>query len=307
MSWGNPGNYNGHPGNPQGPNAWNPGTYPQNQGPKLNHQQQSIWDFMDSLLKSWGIPQLGNDLKKIITEGMTTQNEITLALSQTHAYKVRFAGNELRAKKGLAQLLPAQYIQLENSYRDVLRAYGMPQGFYDQHKDFEQLIGNDISPSELQTRAQIAHDQYMAAPDYVKNLWNQYFGTKGDAIASILDPKRAMSVIQDRANMVAMGGAAHQSGFGNLNAQDARRLVQAGVTTTQGESGFANIADTMNTDQEIAKRFGTHFGKEAEIGSTFGLDPNAVQKRKTLYDEEQGLFAGQSVSNPNAFGVSQSY
>jgi hypothetical protein len=132
--------------------------------PTLNQAQQGAYDLLASTLKSWGLGTLLPDLKGFILGGDTSPDTLSLKLSQTTAYKQRFAGNEERRKNGLPELNPAQYIGLEEQYSNVLRSYGLPAGFYDSHKDFTDFIGKDISPSEIQTRAQIAHDQYQAAP-----------------------------------------------------------------------------------------------------------------------------------------------
>jgi hypothetical protein len=193
--------------------------------PTLNQSQQGAYDLLASTLKSWGLGTLLPDLKGFILGGDTSPDTLSLKLSQTTAYKQRFAGNEERRKNGLPELNPAQYIGLEEQYSNVLRSYGLPAGFYDSHKDFTDFIGKDISPSEIQTRAQIAHDQYQAAPAYMRELWGQYFGGKGDAIAAILDPDTATSVIQDRAKQVGIGAAGAQYGFG-VSANRAQQFAQ---------------------------------------------------------------------------------
>jgi hypothetical protein len=272
----------------------------------FNPSDQSALNLLANTLNQWGLGSLVNDLKGLVIQGITSDDELSLALSQTDAYKQRFAGNELRAKAGLPELTPAQYIGLEEQYSNILNAYGLPKGFYDSHSDFTKLIGNDISPTELQTRAQIAHDQYEAAPDYVKNLWSQYFGTKGDAIAAILDPDTATQVIQDRANQVAIGGAAAQFGFG-VNQQRAQQFEQSGVTLDQARKAYQQIAQSFATDQSIAQRFGTTFSQQQEENNLLLGDAQAGQKRQSLYDEEQALFKGGNSADQNTIGVSQSY
>jgi hypothetical protein len=160
-----------------------------------------------------GLGALAKDLRNLILRGDTSPDTLSLALSQTDAYKKRFAGNELRRKAGLPELNPAEYIAVEEQYTNVLKAYGLPAGFYDKHEDFTKMIGGDLSPDELRQRAQVAHDQYIAAPAYVKSLWSQYFGTKGDALAAILDPDTATATIAARSQQVGIGGAAAQQGL----------------------------------------------------------------------------------------------
>jgi hypothetical protein len=271
----------------------------------LTTDQQSIYDLMASTLASWGLSTLLPDVKRLILSGDTAPDTLALALSQTDAYKQRFAGNEARKAAGLSELTPAQYIALEDQYRQVLQSYGMPKGFYDTNDDFVRFIGHDISPAELQARAQIAHDQFENAPGYVKDLWGEYFGTKGDAIAAILDPDVATSVIQDRARQVGLGGAAGQFGL-HIGQARAQQFDQAGVTLDQARQAYQRIATAMPTDQDIAHRFGTEFTQNDEENDLILGDAAAGNKRHNLYDNEEAIFKGSSgFGNQNALGVSQ--
>lgn len=65
-----------------------------------------------------------------IQQGMSAP-EIELQLQNTPEYKQRFAGNAIRIANGLSALSPADYIQLEDQYAQVLQSYGLPKGFYD--------------------------------------------------------------------------------------------------------------------------------------------------------------------------------
>lgn len=272
----------------------------------LSTGQQNIYDLMAQTLASWGLSSLGAELKNLILKGDTSPDTLSLALSQTAAYKERFAGNAIRVKNGLSELNPAQYIAMEEQYQNVLQAYGLPKGFYDGHSDFTNFIGKGISAAELQARAQVAHDQYEAAPAATKQLWQTYFGGKGDAIAAILDPNTATQVIQDRGQQVAIGGAAAAQGFG-VNQKRAQQFQQAGVTLAGAQKAYSQIASSIGTDQSIAKRFGTTFGQADEENDLLLGQGDAAVKRATLYDEEKALFKGGAGSTAEGIGVSQSY
>lgn len=270
----------------------------------LNPTQQNAFDLVASQLAAWGLSTLLPDLRTFILRGDTAPDTLTLALSNTAAYKARFAGNEIRIKNGLQALTPAQYVATETQYADILRSYGLPAGFYDSHQDFTDFIGKDISAAELDARAKIAHDQYEAAPATTKALWQQYYGTKGDAIAAILDPAVATQVIQDRSTQVAIGGAAAQQGLA-VNQQRAQQLQQAGVTGQQAQAGYQQIAKAQPFDNSIAQRFGTTFGLQQEENSVLLGTAADTQKRQTLYDEEQALFKSHGGASANSLSTTQ--
>ena len=272
----------------------------------LSQTQNNALVLMTSMLHSWGLDSLAADLKSLIVAGDTSTDTLSLALSQTAAYKQRFAANDIRVKSGLPALTPAQYIATEEQYKQILQSYGLPKGFYDSNQDFEHFIATDVSPSEVDARAKIAHDQYVAAPAATKALWQQYGFSKGDAIAAILDPTVATSVIQDRANQIAIGGAATAQGM-SVTQQRAQQLAQAGVTEAQAKAGYGQISAALPIDQQIAQRFQTSFGQQDEENSLLLNQGAAVNKRTTLYDEEQALFKQRGNADAKTLGVSQSY
>lgn len=271
-----------------------------------NQQQRDAFQLMKDTLASWGLSDLVGDLRRLIIAGDTSPDTLSLALSQTKAYEQRFGPvNDLRRTLGLSDMRPADIVATEEQYRNVMQAYGLPSGFYDDRQSIDKLLGYGVSPSELQARVQVAHDQYMNAPDYIKNLWSTYFGySKGDVIASILDPEKATQVIQDRAQQIQIGGAAAQVGL-SVGAGRAQQLQQAGVTLSDAQKAYAQIAQSQQYDKNIAQRFGTTFDQSQEENDLLLHDASAAQKRQTLYSEEESLFNKHGAIDSNALGVSQ--
>lgn len=261
---------------------------------------------MTSTLHSWGLDTLVPDLNSLIVAGDTNSDTLSLALSQTTAYKTRFSANADRIAAGLPALNPAQYIATEEQYRNILQSYGLPSGFYDKPQDFHDFIAKDISPTEMDSRAKIAHEQYLNAPDATKQLWASYGFSKGDAIASILDPDVATSLIQDRGAQVGIGGAAAQHGIA-VSQPRAQQFQQAGVTLSQAQAAYAQIAQAQPFDQQIAARFGGTFGQADEENSLLLNDAAAANKRQTMYSEEDALFKAHGGADAATLGVSQAH
>lgn len=262
-------------------------------------------DLLKDTLTQWGLGSLIKYAQTYVNQGYDSDT-INLELQNTPEWKQRFAGNVQRAANGLPVLSPAEYIATEEQYSNVMKSYGLPAGFYDSHSDFNNFIGNDVSPTEVATRAQIAHDQYTAAPPATKALWAQYGFTKGDAIASILDPTVGTQVIQDRATQVAIGGTAAENGF-QLNQQRAQAMQQHGTTLAQAQNAYQKIAQAAPTDTNIAQRFGTTFDQTQEENDLLLNQGDATAKRQQLYSNETALFGGHAGADSSSVGVSQSY
>ena len=102
------------------------------------------------------------DLSKVIQDYLVqgySEEEIKLLLPETHEYKQRFKANEERKKKGLRVLSPAEYIATENSYRSVLRNYGLPKGFYDSQDDYQKFLGQPDHSKHLQSLVRLGAER----------------------------------------------------------------------------------------------------------------------------------------------------
>lgn len=274
--------------------------------PPVVNPINSAADLLKQTLISWGLQSLLPNLQAYLKAGYDSTT-INLALQDTAEWKARFAGNEIRKQKGLGVLTPAQYIATEEQYRNILQQYGFPTGFYDSHDDFNNFIGNDISPNELQSRAQVAHDTYFSAPPEWRNMWAQYGFSHGDAIAAILDPNVGTQLLQDRATQVQIGGTALQHGF-QVNQARAQQFQQHGTTLAEAQRAYSQLGQYYQTDQNIANRFGQQFGQTQEENDLLLGDSQAALQRQTLYNEEKGLFDGRAGgADQHSLAISQSY
>lgn len=251
-------------------------------------------------LDQWGISELYADALKLIKQGLD-DNAILVQLEDTKAFKTRFAANEDRKKKGLSVLSPAEYIANESSYKQVLRQYGMPQGFYDSNDDVRKFLANDVSPAEVAQRAQNAQKIWLSGNQDYRSVWKDFYGlSDGDAIAAMLDPSTAMPIIDQKVTATQIGAAAKRQGL-DLTSQRAEQLGAMGVDEQAALKGYSSIAGTQATDQGIAQRFGTTFDQtDEENDQLLGL-ASAQRKRKQLYNSETSLFAGQAGSDQGAF------
>lgn len=267
--------------------------------------QTSAIAFFQQQLAAWGIPQLVADATKLVKQGLGADS-ITLALQQTAAYKQRFAANDLRRKAGLVELSPAQYVANETAYAQVLRQFGMPKGFYDSHDDFAKLLARDVSPAELSQRAQDAQEKYLLGPAANRAWWRDHFGgTDAEAIAAILDPDKALPLMERRLTQAQIGGAALRQGL-QVSAGRADVLAAAGVTADQADQGYVNIAQALPTESAIAQRFGDHISQTEEESATFGTSgaAGALEKKRRLAASEAGLFAGKAAADTSSLSRS---
>jgi hypothetical protein len=259
-------------------------------------EQTSANAIIRDYLRQWGLLELAPDLDRLIREGLGA-DAITLQLRDTQAYKRRFQANDLREAAGLPVLSPAEYIAAEDAYRQILRTYGLPSSFYDQPDDFHGFLARDIAPEEVNARAQAAQQTWLTTDQAVRDTWRDFYGlTDGAAIASILDPDKALPIVQRMVTASRIGAEASRNGLG-ADRSRFEQYADRGVSVDQAAQGFAEIGQTLTTDQAIARRFGQTFTQaEAEAARITGT-ASAQRKQRELAQSEQALFDGRATAD----------
>lgn len=212
----------------------------------LTGKVQDAYIAMNELLNRYGLGSLGQRMWGWLVEGIG-EDAIWLELQNTPEWKTRFAGNEERRRKGLPVLSPAEYLDLESRYRQTMRAYGIPEGLFDQPDDFVRFMGADVSPTELQARldlrAQVVTKGEMSG---VLDYFRENYGIgSGDLLALWIDPDRALPVLERQVSAALVGGAARRTGFGNIAGAEALRLGDLGLTEQQATQGFGQAASLL--------------------------------------------------------------
>ena len=250
-----------------------------------------------------------NELLPQITEWQsvyTLGQIVSDLLPSTTVYKQRFIANENRIKNGLSPLSPSEYLAAEESYRAVLKDAGLPAGFYDSSDDYSGFIGQDTSPSEIKMRADAAARAVNNTdPAYTQALRDIYGIDAGMMTAFMLDPERALPLVERQAKAVEFGTAAVRQGL------QATRLgeqfaTQGPATGYSAEQGYSAIAGILPTAQSLGSIYGqTYDQATAEQEVFLGLE-SAKRKRQKLGEMETSTFSGQSGLSAGSLKSSKS-
>lgn len=266
-----------------------------------NPQDQSAFDIIRDQLTQWGLGSLADSASTLIKQGLTG-NAITIELSNTPEYQQRFAGNALRIKNGLKALAPADYVATETSYKQVLSQYGLPRGFYDSPSALNDFIAKDVSPAELNTRAQAAQQIWLSQDHEAQSTWRSFYGlSDGAAIASILDPEVAMPIVQRMANAAQWGGDAMRQGLD----PDKARLEQysdQGISSAAVLKGLQQTGIEQSAMDKLAQRFGVTYDQGTGMDANVAGNAAAVTARQNLINNEQALFSSRSAPDSAALG-----
>lgn len=248
--------------------------------------------MLTAKLAEWGIDGLDDAVKQILTAG-DSADVATLRLQDTPQYKERFKANDARVRAGLPVLSPAEYIATERGYISTLREYGLPSGFYDDPTDFQKWIAADVSPAEIKDRAGAARQAYLDASPEVRDQWQQLYGlSPGDAVATFLDEKTALNVLQKRAQATSISAEAERAFQGRyqLSTQRAEQFADQGVDQQTAEKGFQSIASRLPRDQFLGRLAGEDFTQTEAENETLLNDTSAKAARDKIYNAERGRF-----------------
>jgi hypothetical protein len=250
-------------------------------------------DDLKSILNYYGLGSLADSLSQKIVDDPTlisSPDVLLFSIKDTPQYKTRFKGNEVRRAAGLPELSPADYVNMEASYRTTLSGNSLPKGFYDSQDDFANFIGKDISPNELNARVSQGYNAVMQAEPGTKAELKQLYGlSDGDIAAFFIDPERfnqSDAIKKAQAAQIA-SEARRQAGF-SLDAAGAEALATEGITRAQAAQGFQQIGAT----QEL---YNPLMGEQAisqteQIAGTFGTNQAAVQRIATRKRQRQASF-----------------
>jgi hypothetical protein len=216
---------------------------------------------------------------------------ILFSIRETPQYKQRFAANARRAAKGLPELDVSTYIGLEEQYRDLMRANGLPPGFYDQTSDFEKLIEGDVSAVELQSRITEGYRRVADADPEVKRQMRELYNVDEAGLAAyFLDPDRATPVLQRQASAARIAARAQEQGRMGLTVESAEELVARGITPEQAAETFQQVGQLAGLYEEMAGE--TALTQQQKLGAAFGYDVAAREELQRRQRQRVGEFAG---------------
>ena len=256
--------------------------------------RQSAIAAVTARFKQYGLDSLANKIRDLAIDG-ATESTITLALMETPEYQVRFSANSDRLKKNLSVLSPAEYINLEDSYRQVLRTYGLTQ--FDNDSYVKQFIANDVSATELSNRVTTAVQRVQNADPAVLSQLTDYYGIgRGDLVAYVLDPSQQFQKIQRQVSAAEIGVAAAKQGL-QSNVAVSEQLAAQGVSQAEAQKGYATIADILPTATKLSEIYGAtldSYDQSTAEQEVFNQLASAQRKRQKLTATEIASFGASS-------------
>lgn len=273
---------------------------------KLSGPQRDAAAALIEMFSQFDLQSLAGSIIGMVRQGFSSDT-IAIMLQDTPQYKARFAANEKRRAKGLAVLSPNEYIQTERAYRQILATSGMPQGFYDSISDFQNFLANDLSPTELNDRVKAWQGEALKDPAGLAAIRKITGLGVSDYAAYLMDPGRALPLIQKTARAVSFAAAASRHGY-DVTKTLAEQYGALGIEADDSEKGFAAIQEVQGETDRLARIYGEgQFSVEEAAAETFGGDAKAGAKRKRLASQERATFSGSSRGDTGKAKSGNSY
>lgn len=258
----------------------------------LTSTQTDAWNQLQTLLASYGFT--GQDLTDLTAwaKGQIVAGNsptlVALNLQQTPQFQARFPAIGVLSKQGVA-ITPAQYISLEQTYAQLEQQAGLPPNF----ASFDELIANQVSPTEYADRLNKGYLAVATAPPETVKAMQDYYGvTQGELAAYFLDPTKAEPLLLQKAQAAQIGGASAVSGFGEVTGDQALRLAQMGVSYSQAQQGFQKLASEGQLTNPLPGQGSRYdFTTDRLLGAQFGSDGQTQLQLQIQAEQEKNAFA----------------
>jgi hypothetical protein len=289
-----------------------------NKDATISQETRDAFAIIKGVFLQYGLGDLGATIETLMREGYGPE-EAALALKTDSRYNAayikRFKGNETRRAAGLNVLKEAEYLALENSYNETLKAYGLESYFgidsTTKQSAMADIIGKDISAVEFGSRVSTAVDRVSKADAATKKAFNDFYGIgETDLVKYFLDPAKSLVDLKEKATTAEIGGAALSQAGLTSSLASAQELARYGVSREQAQLGYGQIAEDLPTAGSLGRIYGesgiTYNQADAESAQFKGL-ASAKRKKEQLTQLERNQFSGSSGTGLGAGAFSTQY
>jgi len=256
-------------------------------------------DKLIALFKAQGIDDeafatfISNNIMNDVSEAQTL-----IELYDQPAYKLRFPGMaKLRTKN--RTITEAEYIGLENQMVQTLKFFDLPAGFYDDRATLGKIIENEVSPKEVQDRAQMAQDLARAADPNIRNaLMDFYKVGEGAITAYFLNAEKALPLLQKSAKAAEIAGIGKTYGFANFGMAEAEQLgvqdAYAKLSSSDLTKAFGQASQLAATQSRLAYLDKEKYSDREALEAILESDQQAILASTKRAKREQARFGGSS-------------
>jgi hypothetical protein len=257
---------------------------------KNNPDGGDAYAYVSSILREYGLESLDKWAQDSIMNDLTA-DQIVQSMREQDAYKTRFKAIIQRKEAGLPPISEAEVVNYEKQATQLMRAAGLPKGFWDEPDDFVRLQTSDVSLSELDARVNQGYLAVMKAPKDVRDQWNALGYNTGDMVAYFLDPTRTEDVLQRQLAATERAAEASRTGFGQLTTAEAEDLASR-KNIQDASSGFAKLVENRELFTALPGENADDITREQQLAAAFKNDVGAQKAIERRAAERVAQFSG---------------
>jgi hypothetical protein len=263
-------------------------------------ERVSAYQNLKLEFEKYGLGSLVDDVEALIMNG-TPKSEAVLKLRKTSAYKLRFAGNEIRLAEGKNLYDESTYLELENDFRTSFEAYGQKALLGKTRESaqsmFAEYIGSDKSPTEIKDRIRLAVEEVENRKD-IRAEFQKFFPeiTDSDLVSYFLKPKETLTTLTSKVRIAQIGSAASRQGL-DATLTTATDLEQLGLTEQQARTGYQKVATDLPTIEKLGSLENTKVNQATAEGAYLKGLASEQRKLDAIAERERNRFAQSSGMN----------
>lgn len=262
--------------------------------------REAVYSQYAELLMKYGFSRadIHSWLKGLSYQQLQNPSLVTQAFRETPMWQERFGWvTSARAKNGMSYINEGQIIALEDTYRQIFTAAGIPEAYWER-SDLQKLIAEDVSPQEVQDRVSLAEDAVNNTDKNYVRAFRQYYGVgKKDLIGYMLDRKKGVQLLQEQVAAAEIGSEARATGMDHVGRKFSEQLVDKDISREEARQAFATVADQEKDWKMLAALSGETITERGLIKDELGLDKNGNvgRKKRRLASQERARFGGSSA------------
>jgi hypothetical protein len=256
-------------------------------------------DRLKAMFDAVGLGSLAGFINKRIMED-ASEEAVLLELYEQPEYQLRFPGMKALRAKGKT-ITEDEYIKNEKAFEATARFFEIPVGFYDTPDDFGKLIGNLVSPKEYQDRLQVGQDLSRSMSPGVKlQLQELYNIGEGGITAYVLDPDRALAILQKQAKSAQFIGFGREKGLKleGMTAAQAEQIVgteaYSKLSAQQMQTALGQAAQLRKTQSRLTGIEGEVYNENEALQAVIEGSPEAILASQQRAQREGARFSGGS-------------
>lgn len=266
--------------------------------------------YIQSILQEYGFnpsdaAQLSQWAKGELVKG-SSPTIIRQQLWEQPAFRTRFKVIFDRQAANLPPISPAEVIAYERSATQLFRGAGLPSGFYDSPDDFHNLLLSDVSLAELNSRVDMAKTvMYQTDPTVRAEMKRLYGLSDGQEAAYILDPTRALPIIQNQFNAAQTAASSVKSGYGELSLEEANQLGALGISPTTATNSFGQLVNSRELFAPLPgeEQSASAITRAQQLSAAFSGDALAQERIRRRAEQRVAAFGGQEAFAQTGQGI----